>query len=248
MENENFLTSASVEELQSGLHRVDGGFVCIICGANFDDGVVYSHENRLLTSEFAAREHVQQQHGGTLGFLLGLDKRFTGLSEQQNRILTLMGEGHSDEEIAHELKLAPSTVRNHRFYMREKEKQARVFLAVMALTENRIPVRQRLIPPHPTAPGLDERYAITEEERTEILAKYMNLDGTMNKFPLKEKRRLVLLRELAGKFNPGIRYSERDVNEVLKPIYHDHVLLRRCLIDYGLLDRLPDGSAYWVKK
>jgi hypothetical protein len=29
--------------------------------------------------------------------------------------------------------------------------------------------------------------------------------------------------------------------------FHDHVTLRRNFVEYGFMERLPDGSKYWVK-
>ena len=46
------------------------------------------------------------------------------------------------------------------------------------------------------------------------------------------------------RFEPGRRYQELVVNEILKAFYDDHAALRRYLIDEGLLSRTPDGT-YW---
>ena len=55
------------------------------------------------------------------------------------------------------------------------------------------------------------------------------------------------MRTIAKEFEEGIRYSEVQVNEILKDIYPDYVTLRRYLIEYGYLERTRDGSAYWKK-
>lgn len=47
-----------------------------------------------------------------------------------------MAEGISDKEMAKSLGVAPSTIRNHRYKLREKEKQARLFLTMMDLLSN----------------------------------------------------------------------------------------------------------------
>jgi hypothetical protein len=59
-------------------------------------------------------------------------------------------------------------------------------------------------------------------------------------------RRTAQLEHAASKFEFGVHYSERQVNEVLANLFHDHVFARRLMIDFGLLDRFPDGSKYWV--
>ena len=54
----------------------------------------------------------------------------------------------------------------------------------------------------------------------------------------------LLLDQVAQAFEPGRRYQELAVNEILKAIYDDHAALRRYLVDEDLLSRTPDGT-YW---
>ena len=56
------------------------------------------------------------------------------------------------------------------------------------------------------------------------------------------KRRLVLER-LVQEFEPGLRYTEREVNSILQVFYPDHTTLRRYLVDEGLLTRAE--GVYW---
>lgn len=53
---------------------------------------------------------------------------------------------------------------------------------------------------------------------------------------------------IATLFDENKKYSEVEVNEILKPVYDDFVLLRRYLIDYKFLTREKDGSCYYVNK
>ena len=62
--------------------------------------------------------------------------------------------------------------------------------------------------------------------------------------PAKHSVRLVLLDLVAQAFEPGRRYQELAVNEILKGLYDDHATLRRYLVDEELLSRTPDGT-YW---
>jgi hypothetical protein len=61
--------------------------------------------------------------------------------------------------------------------------------------------------------------------------------------PAKHSRRLVVLDHIAQRFEPGERYSERQVNAMLAPVDADVAALRRYLVDERLLDR-ADGE-YW---
>jgi hypothetical protein len=69
-------------------------------------------------------------------------------------------------------------------------------------------------------------------------------DGRISVIPAKREPRLLLLDLIARAFEPGRRYPEPAVNQVLKSLYHDHATLRRHLVDEGLLSRTPDGT-YW---
>ena len=53
--------------------------------------------------------------------------------------------------------------------------------------------------------------------------------------------------EISKRFQIGKIYGEKEVNQILKMVYEDYVTLRRYLIEYGFLDRKPDGSQYWLK-
>lgn len=52
-----------------------------------------------------------------------------------------------------------------------------------------------------------------------------------------EATHLVILRWLAGRFEHGVRYAEKDVNAMLRQHHEDVATLRRALIDWGLLQR-----------
>ncbi|MFD0206621.1 MULTISPECIES: DUF2087 domain-containing protein [Saccharothrix] len=72
-------------------------------------------------------------------------------------------------------------------------------------------------------------------------------DGRLVKLPAQRGRRRAVLEQVSTAFEPGRRYPERDVVEVLKRWCDggevDHVTVRRYLVDEGLLSR-ADGE-YW---
>jgi hypothetical protein len=68
-------------------------------------------------------------------------------------------------------------------------------------------------------------------------------DGRIDVMPAKHSRRLEMLTEVAQVFEPGIRYSEREVNELLGALFDDFAALRRYLVDEEFLDR--QGGEYW---
>ena len=186
-------------------------------------------------------QHITDHHGTVLSALLALPKEQTGLSESQQEILQLFAQDVSDTVIAQRLGISSSTVRNHRFKLKEKQRQATVFLSIMSLLQD-----TPLLPPHKGATMLDDRYAITASEREKIIATYFDETGFIKQFPSKEKRKIVVLSVLAQKFDPKKNYSEAAVNDVLKQAITDYVTVRRYLIEYGFMQRTKDGKTYWL--
>jgi hypothetical protein len=69
-------------------------------------------------------------------------------------------------------------------------------------------------------------------------------DGRITVVPAKRARRRLLLNEVAQAFEPGRRYPEPVVDEILKAVFDDHCTLRRYLVDEEFLSRTAGGS-YW---
>jgi hypothetical protein len=67
--------------------------------------------------------------------------------------------------------------------------------------------------------------------------------GRIQTMPARRSRRRLLLDEVAQVFEPGIRYPEPVVNQLLSAIYSDCATLRRYLVDEGFMDRA--GGEYW---
>ena len=68
-------------------------------------------------------------------------------------------------------------------------------------------------------------------------------DGRLSSIPATRAKRLVVLDWVAREFEPGRRYSEREVNAILAHRHPDTAALRRYLVDDELLDRA--GGEYW---
>jgi len=67
--------------------------------------------------------------------------------------------------------------------------------------------------------------------------------GRLVRVPAQRTKRLVVLDRLARDFEPGIRYPEVDVNELLLAYYPDYAALRRYLVEEGYLAR--ENGVYW---
>lgn len=250
MEFSELFWSASVEEIARGYVFREGFYICLICGERFEEGVVYPDEDGFYEAKKMTERHIAAAHGSAFEYLLSLDKRYTGLSEVQKEYLRGAYQKRSDREIAQEVGCGESTVRNHRFKLREKAHQAKVFLALHSLTEFRSGRQDpdRLLAVPKNAAMVDLRFAVTEAESEKIRRASFDEVGHLKGIPAKEKKKLVVLRQIAGLFAPGREYTEKEVNRILERVYDDYVTIRRELVEYGFLDRKNDGSHYWVRE
>ena len=88
-------------------------------------------------------------------------------------------------------------------------------------------------------------FGMTDAERR-VLARFFS-GRVLVEIPAQRAKRQIVLQRLALEFDPGLRYTEREVNEVLGVFHPDWSTLRRGLVDEGLLDREPTvgGNLYW---
>ena len=76
----------------------------------------------------------------------------------------------------------------------------------------------------------------------EILEAYL-AGERLKVIPRKKSRKLIVLHWLVERFQPGVDYSEAEVNDLIARAHPDFATLRRELYDYYFLDR-ADGR-YW---
>jgi hypothetical protein len=88
------------------------------------------------------------------------------------------------------------------------------------------------------APDLDAK-------SRKVLVTYLNSDGSIKQIPQQASKLRVLLDYLVTAFTPGMDYTEKEVNTLLRRFHEDVSGLRRDLIDSGLMARESNGSRYW---
>ena len=88
-------------------------------------------------------------------------------------------------------------------------------------------------------------YGMTDDERL-VLARFFS-GRVLAEIPTQRAKLQIVLQRLALEFDPGRRYTESEVNDVLGAFHPDWSTLRRGLVDEGLLDREPTvgGNLYW---
>ena len=218
----------SEKSLCSGLLEENGTFTCVYCGKVFEAGEVFPDAGRFFDARRAAEMHAAS-HNDKLEQLMDSGGKALSLTENQKTLLRLFASGLRDAEIAKQLGVTPSTI----WTLAEEGKQNQA-------------AQETLLAPHEGAKMVDERYVITEEENQKILENvFYSLEPLKLKvFSKKEKKKIVILRQVAAQFESGRTYTEREVNAILKEIWDDFATMRRYLIEYGYLDRTTDGSSY----
>jgi len=83
-----------------------------------------------------------------------------------------------------------------------------------------------------------------DDAERKIVSDYVE-NGRLKQIPSKQKKLLVILRWLAGQFEEERRYTEQEVNDILRRYHDDYASLRRNLIEYRLLERESGGGVYW---
>ncbi|MFN0096320.1 MAG: DUF2087 domain-containing protein [Dehalococcoidia bacterium] len=80
------------------------------------------------------------------------------------------------------------------------------------------------------------------------LRPFMNADRRFTAWPRRQRLQLATLQVVAGEFESGRRYSEREVTDLIGNCltFGDATRVRRALVDWGFVGREADGSSYWL--
>jgi DNA-binding transcriptional ArsR family regulator len=161
--------------------------------------------------------------------------RILGLLAQQER---------SVEELASILALKEPTISHHLNKLKELSlvsMRAEGNVHWYSLNEAALHRMTREVLDPGAIPGLA---ADLSEDRYEqkVLQNFL-VDGRLKEIPAQRKKRDVILRYLVGQFEPGVRYTEAQVNEVIKRYHEDFATLRREFIGGGLMAR--ENGIYW---
>ncbi|MGO4651157.1 DUF2087 domain-containing protein [Arthrobacter sp. 2RAF22] len=77
--------------------------------------------------------------------------------------------------------------------------------------------------------------------------RFLTADGRIDRYPAREADRLKVLAWVATRvLDASERVAEQELNERLTGLTNDVPMLRRYLVDSGIVSRTPDGSAYWL--
>ena len=172
--------------------------------------------------------------------LMSASKAF--LDEERLRITGLLAvEGLNSSQIAGRLGMQPDMVARHLEILsqmglvQENGGVYRLDVAALNALSKRVLADRK--------PQVRSEDFEGDEYDRKVLKDYMLLDGRLKQIPSQHKKLLVILHHLAKLFKPGERYSEKEVNEILKKVNVDYAALRRYLVDEGFMQR--EKGIYW---
>ena len=150
-------------------------------------------------------------------------------------------------QLAEMLKLRPSTVSNHLSYLSHAglvSARAEGYYNVYRLELGTLEKMAKQLLARDTFPAVAADVDMEAYDR-KVLRDFSLPDGKLKAFPAQRKKMEAVLRYILRAFEPGVQYSEKQVNEILGRYHADTATLRRELVDYGWLKRAGGGGVYW---
>jgi hypothetical protein len=153
---------------------------------------------------------------------------------------------YSGEELAALLELKASTVSHHL----SRHSQAGLvsvwaegYYSIYQLEEGALQ-KMRLLFSHKDLVFVADGVDVGGYDR-KVINDFPRPDGSLKVIPAQRKKLEVILRYIVRNFEPGRRYSEKQVNKIRSRFHEDTASLRRGLVGAKLMDREGGGGEYW---
>ena len=172
-------------------------------------------------------------------------KLFKCLSDMSRlRIVQSLTQGEMYTELLSErLELTPSTVS---FHMKKLEDAGIVvsrkeqYYTVYAL--NRAVLDRTVYDLAASRPEqMDEQEKREEAYRQKVIQSFFDY-GKLRAIPVQRKKKIICYEQIATLFELGRVYEEKEVTDIISPVYDDYCTIRRDMISEGIFHR--DGSKY----
>ena len=152
---------------------------------------------------------------------------------------------YSVEELAALLDLKPSTISHHLSRLAEAglvNARAEGDYSVYQLDQAALQASARSLFSAEQMTAAAENVDLDAYDR-KVLADFSLPDGRLKEIPAQRKKLDIILRHIARTFEPGRKYPEKQVNEILARFHADTATLRRELVGSGLVAR--QSGQYW---
>lgn len=152
---------------------------------------------------------------------------------------------YSVEELAALLNLKPSTISHHLSKLAEAglvTARAEGYYSIYELDQAALRSATRSFFSAERITAAAGNVALDAYDR-KVLTDFSLPDGKLKEIPAQRKKLEIVLRHVAQAFEPGIEFTEKQVNDILGHFHEDTATLRRELVGYGLMER-KEGK-YW---
>jgi predicted transcriptional regulator len=153
---------------------------------------------------------------------------------------------YSVEQLAAMLHLRPSTVSHHLSKLSEAglvSGRTESYYNVYELESEALRGIAQSLLSNETLPAVAATVDMNAYSR-KILDDFLLPDGSLKSIPAQRKKLEAVLQHIAHDFEPGKRYTEKQINDILSRFHKDTATLRRELIGYRILARA--GGEYWM--
>ena len=165
------------------------------------------------------------------------------------KIVGLLAQGeYTVEQMAEMLDLRPSTVSHHLTRLSKAglvSARSQSYYNVYRLETDVLQGMSQRLLAQETFPAVTADVDMDAYDR-KVLNTFCESDGRIRQFPAQQKKFEVILRHVLKAFEPGVRYTEKQVNEILKNYSDDTATLRRGFIEYKMMKREGGGGEYWI--
>ena len=180
----------------------------------------------------------------------GLLEFFKALSDANRlKIVGLLAQGdYTVEQMAEMLGVRPSTVSHHLAKLSAAglvSARSESYYNIYRLETSVLEAMSQRLLAREIIPAVTADVDMNAYDR-KVLNTFCDAEGRILQFPAQRKKFEVLLRHVVKAFKPGVRYGEKQVNEILSSYADDTATLRRGLIDYKLMAREGGGGKYWL--
>ena len=153
-------------------------------------------------------------------------------------------------QLAEMLNLRPSTISNHLSQLAHAglvSARAESYYNVYSLDTGALEKMAQRLLARETLPRVASDVDTDAYDR-KVIDIFTTPDGRIKEFPAQRKKFEAILRYVLRVFEPGVHYSEKQVNEMLGRFHEDTATLRRELVTYHWLEREGGGGEYWRPK
>ncbi len=148
------------------------------------------------------------------------------------------------EELSERLDLAASTVSFHLKKLEQAQlvsKKKEQYYVVFYPDLNRLALTLReLVAVEDSEKSVQD--ARIQQYRQKVIRTFFQ-QGRLSRLPSQQKKRRIILEEIAKKFQTDRQYSEQELNDIIAEVHEDYCTIRREMVDWKIMAR--EGGRYW---